>query len=114
MNFRIMINVYLSLGKYLKAVDAEAVARGLGPRHPDIDNDFRSGVELGVGASNLILSLMPRTVLSVAELFGYQGDRKVGLEMLYGVGGWEKGAVEPRIGAGRLISDHLRILYADR
>ncbi|TBU46751.1 hypothetical protein BD309DRAFT_998854 [Dichomitus squalens] len=101
LSFRVMINVYLSLGKYLKTVDNEAAAQGLGQRHPDIDDDFRSGVELGVGASNLILSLMPKTVLSVVELFGYQGDRNVGLEMLYGVGGWEKGAAEPRISADK-------------
>ena len=109
-----MINIYLQLGKYLEVIDAEAEVRGEGPEDTSIDHDFRSGVELGVGASNLILSLMPRTVLSVAELFGYQGDRRVGLEMLYGVGGWEKGVVEPRIGTGRLIFDRPRDSHADR
>ncbi|KAH8108397.1 hypothetical protein DFH11DRAFT_1634250 [Phellopilus nigrolimitatus] len=99
LNFRTMINTYLQLGKYLQAVDAEASARGDGAEDESVDKDFRSGVELGVGASNLILSLMPSSLLAVAEIFGYKGDRDAGLKMLMKAGGWVKGEREPRVGA---------------
>ena len=93
-----MINIYLQLGKYLEVVDAEAEARGEGPEDTSIDHDFRSGVELGVGASNLLLSLMPERLISVAEIFGYKGDRETGIRLLMKAGGWVKGEKEPRIG----------------
>ncbi|EJD05281.1 uncharacterized protein FOMMEDRAFT_18880 [Fomitiporia mediterranea MF3/22] len=97
LNFRTMINIYLQLGKYLESADAEARARGDGPEDKSIDKDFRSGVELGVGASNLILSLMPERLLAVAEIFGYKGNREVGLKLLMKTGGWVKGEKEPRV-----------------
>ena len=97
-----MINTYLELGKYLDAMDAEATARGEGPEDKSIDKDFRSGVQLGVGASNLILSLMPNRLLAVAEIFGYTGDRDAGLKRLMKAGGWVKGSSEPLVGVGDL------------
>ena len=99
LNFRTMINTYLSLGKYLEIVDAEARARG-DPEDLSIDKDFRSGVELGVGASNLILSFMPGKLLSVATIFGYTGDRDFGLKLLMKCGGWVQGEEQPRVSAG--------------
>ena len=78
-----MINTYLSLGKilvYIDSSDDKSLSQA-------IDVDFRSGVELGVGASNLILSLLPDKLISVAEIFGYRGNREEGLRMLMGVGG---------------------------
>ena len=95
-----MINTYLSLGKYLDTVDAEARARGE-PEDTSIDKDFRSGVELGVGASNLILSFMPNKLLSVATIFGYNGDRDAGLKLLMKCGGWVKGEEQPRVSSGK-------------
>lgn len=38
------------------------------------DEDFRSGVYLGMGVVHLILSLLPSRVLPILELFGYKGD----------------------------------------
>lgn len=99
-----MINTYLELGKYVEAMDAEATARGQGPEDKSIDKDFRSGVELGVGASNLILSLMPNRLLAVAEIFGYTGDRETGLKLLMKAGGWTKDSIEPKVGVGDLRS----------
>lgn len=93
-----MINTYLALGKYLDTVDAEARARGE-PEDTTIDKDFRSGVELGVGASNLILSFMPGKLLSVATIFGYSGDRNAGLKLLMKCGGWVKGEEKPHVDA---------------
>ena len=95
-----MINTYLLLGKYLETVDAEAAERGEGPEDANIDRDFRSGVELGVGASNLILSLMPDRLLSVVEIFGYRGDRTVGLSLLMKAGGWRRGERLPAVHTG--------------
>lgn len=96
-----MINTYLLLGKYLETVDAEAAARGEGQEDVSVDRDFRSGVELGVGASNLILSLMPDRLLSVAEIFGYRGDRAAGLALLMKAGGWRSGDRSPAVGIGK-------------
>lgn len=98
LSFRTMINKYLELGKFLECMDEEAVARGEGPMDASIDNDFRSGVELGVGASNLILSFMPDKLLAVVEIFGYKGDRSAGLNKLMRIGGWNNENSEPSIG----------------
>lgn len=98
-----MINIYFQLGKYLDTIDAESEARGDGPQDQTVDKDFRSGVELGVGASNLLLSLMPERLLAVAEIFGYKGNREVGLQLLMKAGGWVKGEKEPRVGIGTFL-----------
>lgn len=95
-----MINKYLELGKFLDYMDAEASARGEGPIDVSIDNDFRSGVDLGVGASNLILSFMPDKLLAVVEIFGYKGDRNDGLNKLMKIGGWRSESSEPNIDFG--------------
>lgn len=54
--------------------------------HPD--EDFRSGVYLGMGVVHLILSLLPSKVLPILELFGYKGDRTTALRLLEKAGGW--------------------------
>lgn len=79
-------------------MDAEAEAREEGPEDKFIDKDFRSGVELGVGASNLILSLMPDKIIALAEIFGYKGDRDEGLRLLMKAGGWSTDSSEPHVG----------------
>ncbi|KAI0820513.1 hypothetical protein BC628DRAFT_1422846 [Trametes gibbosa] len=99
LNMRTTINIYRQLGKYLDAVDAEAQARGLGPEDRAVDAHFRSGVYLGVGVSNLVLSLMPPRLLAVVELFGYQGDRRLGLASLQRAGGWSAASDVPAVGA---------------
>ncbi|KAI5118784.1 hypothetical protein M0805_005014 [Coniferiporia weirii] len=88
LNLRATFTTYRLLYKYLSTVDAEACARGEGPEDPTIDADFRSGVLLGAGMSNIILSLMPGRLLSIVELFGFKGNRIEGLAMLYRAGGW--------------------------
>ena len=97
---RTTINIYRQLGKFVEAADAEAQARGVGPEDPSIDADFRSGVYLGMGMSNLILSLMPSRLLTIVELFGYKGDRQAGLAYLQRAGGWTKDSDEPTVGLG--------------
>lgn len=101
LNFRTTINIYLDLGKFLEYADSKYQAVHPGASEdPSLDADFRSGVLLGVGASNMLLSLMPKTVISVVELFGYTGDRRKGLSMLMQAGGWKSGVEEPSIAIG--------------
>jgi Protein of unknown function (DUF3808) len=102
---RTTISIYRQLGKYIELADAEAEARGDGPEDKSIDAHFRSGVYLGVGLSNLILSMMPSKLLTIVELFGYKGDRHAGLEMLVKAGGWSADSTEPAVSAG--MSDKL-------
>ena len=101
---RTMIGVYRQLGQFLDAVDAEAAARGKGPIDKTIDPHFRSGVYLGVGLSHIILSLMPGKLMTLVELFGYHGDRKLGLELLMKAGGWTHEQDQPLISASAWLS----------
>ncbi|TBU24568.1 hypothetical protein BD311DRAFT_766324 [Dichomitus squalens] len=98
LNMRTTISIYRQLGKYIEAMDAEAQAKGKGPEDISIDADFRSGVYLGVGLSNLILSVMPSRLLTIVELFGYKGDRHAGLAYLQRAGGWTAESDEPSVG----------------
>ncbi|KDR77972.1 hypothetical protein GALMADRAFT_224382 [Galerina marginata CBS 339.88] len=95
LNMRTTISVYRQLGSYIEHMDS------LSPTGTDtsVDVQFRSGVLLGVGMSNIILSLMPGKLMTLVELFGYKGDRKYGLECLMKAGGWVDGEEEPRVSA---------------
>ena len=99
LNLRTTINVYRQLGQFVEAADAEARARGE-VEDTSIDAHFRSGVYLGVGMSNVILSLMPSKVLTIIELFGYKGDRHAGLDYLMKPGGWSNDRAEPAVSVG--------------
>jgi hypothetical protein len=44
--------------------------------------------------------MIPGKLMALVELFGYKGDRKVGLELLMKVGGWVEDSDEPEIGTG--------------
>ena len=101
LNLRTTINIYRQLGQFVEAADAEARRRGE-PEDTSIDVHFRSGVCLGVGMSNVILSLMPSKVLTIIELFGYKGDRHAGLNYLMKPGGWSKDKAEPGVSVGEL------------
>lgn len=81
---RTTISIYRHLGAYIDHLDAEHPDK----HDPSIDVHFRSGVLLGVGMCNIILSLMPGKLMTLVELFGYKGDRKYGLECLMKAGGW--------------------------
>ena len=100
LNMRSTMQIYRQLGKYLEQVDAEAEARGEGPEDKSVDVHFRSGVCLGVGQSHIILSLMPTRLASLVELFGYKGDRHLGLALLQKAGGWTKESPEPSVSQG--------------
>lgn len=66
---------------------------------PELDEHFKSGVDLGTGLSSLMLSLLPGRVLKLAEVFGYVGDRKAALKTLMAAGGWSEDSPEPGISA---------------
>jgi hypothetical protein len=94
------MQVYRQLGRYIEHMDAEAQARGEGPEDKSIDVHFRSGVYLGVGMSHIILSLMPSRLATLVELFGYKGNRHLGLALLQKAGGWTKESPEPAVSQG--------------
>ncbi|KIY53775.1 hypothetical protein FISHEDRAFT_32644 [Fistulina hepatica ATCC 64428] len=111
LNMRTTMNIYRQLNRFLEVVDAEYAAS-----EPDIDPHFRSGVYLGVGATHLMLSMMPPRLLSVIELFGYKGDRHKGLALLMRAGGWVSGEPEPHVGVAsegirRSICDIALLLF---
>jgi hypothetical protein len=85
---RTTISIYKSLLTYIDTADALHSSLGLGPIDPSIDPHFRSGVYLGNGMANIVLSLMPGKLMTVVEMFGYHGDRDMGLELLMKAGGW--------------------------
>ena len=97
LNMRTTIGIYKSLLKFLDTVDAEAEARGEGLEDKSIDAHFRSGVYLGNGVLNMILSLMPGKLQTLAELLGYKGDRQLALRYLSLPGGWTKDSPEPSV-----------------
>ncbi len=86
--------IYQQLSAYLLEAQADGT-------DSDLDEHFKSGVELGTGLSSLMLSLLPGKVLRVAELFGYAGNRKVALATLMAAGGWKSDQEEPTIGVGQ-------------
>ncbi|KAG6872871.1 hypothetical protein C0995_005859, partial [Termitomyces sp. Mi166 len=92
LNMRTVFGVYRHLGAYLDEADA-AYAASVSTSTPDpsIDPHFRSGVYLGVGLCNVILSLIPGKLATLVELFGYKGDRAYGLKLLMRAGGWDDG-----------------------
>lgn len=103
---RTTIAIYRQLDQYLNYTDTAYTTSMHSSKplcDPDIDPHFRSGVYLGVGVCNMILSLMPGKLMTLVELFGYKGDRKVGLESLMKAGGWVEGSDEPQIGTGKLL-----------
>jgi hypothetical protein len=115
---RACVQVYRLLSRYLDVIDAESLAAGTGPQHPSVDNDFRSGVLLGMGVTHLLLSLLPSRIGTVMELFGYKGDRKVGLETLGRAGGWslDLAVADPGInaedeGVRRPIADMALLIF---
>ena len=100
LNVRSTMQVYRQLGKYIEQMDALAQARDEGPEDKSIDVHFRSGVYLGVGMSHIIISLMPARLASLVELFGYKGNRHLGLALLQKAGGWTKESSEPSVSQG--------------
>ncbi|KAF8989351.1 hypothetical protein BDQ17DRAFT_1402144 [Cyathus striatus] len=83
LNMRTTIQIYQLLFSYVTAADA-AHPEGY---DPSIDVHFRSGVYLGAGMCDIILSMIPGRLGTLVELFGYRGDRARGLGLLMRAGG---------------------------
>ncbi|GJJ13980.1 hypothetical protein Clacol_008237 [Clathrus columnatus] len=95
LNMRTCVQIYRLLDRYITIMDAESVEAGTGLQHPGIDQDFRSGVLLGMGVTDILLSLLPSRIGAIMEVFGYKGDRTQGLEMLAKAGGWTNDLSNP-------------------
>ncbi|KAJ9112825.1 hypothetical protein QFC20_002153 [Naganishia adeliensis] len=89
LNMRTAYGIYRSLQVYLETYADDR----------ELDEHFKSGVQLGAGLSSLMLSLLPSKVMKVAELFGYGGDRKVALDTLQSAGGWRSDQSQPSVSA---------------
>ncbi|KAI8143507.1 hypothetical protein BJV82DRAFT_610694 [Fennellomyces sp. T-0311] len=57
---------------------------------PINDDHFTSGVRFGMGCFNVMLSLLPKTVMRLVQFIGFNGQRLHGLELLESSGGWDK------------------------
>lgn len=79
LSLRSAYSTYRSLGRYVQAAEAAGHA---------VDRDFQSGVQLGLGAVSIVLSLLPAKAISVMSYFGFEGDRQMGVDMLKSPGGW--------------------------
>lgn len=44
--------------------------------------DFESGVKLGIGTFNLMISLLPKSLISILHFIGFSGDKHTGLDNL--------------------------------
>lgn len=110
LNMRSTITVYRALGQFVTNADA----RHPSGRDPNIDEHFRSGVDLGNGCSHLVLSLLPARLAAVIELFGYKGDRDLGLKLLMRPGGWGEGeevVSAEKEGVRRTVCDMILLIF---
>lgn len=88
LNIRNSYNIYRTLQKFLQYIEDE-IAAGNDVSAYEIDDHFTSGVALGIGCFNLMLSLLPPNVLKVVEFIGFTSNREYGLKQLESIGGWE-------------------------
>ncbi|KAB5590891.1 Tetratricopeptide repeat protein 39B [Ceratobasidium theobromae] len=87
LNIRSVVAIYRTLHSFLEEYDNQ-VKRGMSPSAAaeHIDEDFRSGVCLGMGMCLLVFSMIPSRIF--ADLLGYRGDRYEALRLLRKAGGW--------------------------
>ncbi|KAI8968448.1 hypothetical protein BDF20DRAFT_981625 [Mycotypha africana] len=88
MNIRSSYNTYMTLEKYIQSAKTP------------LDDDFLSGVYFGVGCFSIILSMLPSSVIKLAEFIGFTSDRKHGLSVLASVGGYSTMDPTKKKGAG--------------
>ncbi|EJT97245.1 hypothetical protein DACRYDRAFT_119682 [Dacryopinax primogenitus] len=104
LHMRSALNIYKHLDQFVQQADKEAFERGEGEAE-DIDQDFRSGVLLGMGINSLVLSLLPSKVITIVELFGYKSNRRQALKTLAKPGGWSRSAPSPQSTQSTKASD---------
>ncbi|KAJ2994282.1 hypothetical protein HDV02_001717 [Globomyces sp. JEL0801] len=80
MAIRHSYSVYKICYKYLQKIVETEGKEGL-VEH-DIDSHFVTGVYLGMGAFNLMLSILPQKLLRIFEMIGFGGHRDFGMKCL--------------------------------
>ncbi|CAM0136020.1 hypothetical protein VKS41_005598 [Umbelopsis sp. WA50703] len=78
--------VYRSLYKYVEHLKEEKAA---GREARELDAHFLSGINFGLGCFNLMLSMLPHSLLKLVEFIGFSGDRSFGLGLLEAQGNWQ-------------------------
>ncbi|KAI7902725.1 uncharacterized protein BX663DRAFT_510263 [Cokeromyces recurvatus] len=81
LNIRSSYSTYIALQRYVEYTKNNNSTVVL-------DSDFTSGVALGIGCFSIILSMLPTSVVKVAEFIGFTSNRVEGLQILESVGGW--------------------------
>ncbi|XP_067893250.1 tetratricopeptide repeat protein 39A isoform X1 [Heterodontus francisci] len=69
-------NSYLTYKELLNIVQSSNYTKGESHSH------FEGGVQLGIGAFNLTISLLPSRILRLLEFVGFSGNKEYGLEQL--------------------------------
>ncbi|KAI7901307.1 uncharacterized protein BX663DRAFT_514064 [Cokeromyces recurvatus] len=120
LNVKSSYNVYKALQKYLNHIKQEII-QGKDIESYALDDHFTSGVSLGIGLFNVIISLFPNTILKFVEFVGFSSDRVYGMEQLEMTGGWEQYAglppdelpppQDPNEGLRRQFCDMVLLLY---
>lgn len=87
LHVRSSYNTYKTLQKFLLHVQEQA-QEGKDISSCELDDHFTSGVALGVGLFNLMISLLPTSVVKLVEFIGFTSDRTYGMTTLESVGGW--------------------------
>ncbi|CAG8490922.1 6881_t:CDS:2, partial [Ambispora gerdemannii] len=83
-NIRNSYMIYRNLANFL-----ECVQKGeKDTKNFEMDNHFTSGVLLGIGMFNLMLSLLPPRILKIIEFVGFTSDRSLALRTLESCGKW--------------------------
>ncbi|KAJ8408441.1 hypothetical protein AAFF_G00258550 [Aldrovandia affinis] len=62
--------------------ELHTVLQSAGYVHGDNHSHFEGGVNLGVGAFNLMLSMLPTRILRLLEFVGFSGNKEFGLQQL--------------------------------
>ncbi|CAG8571646.1 15_t:CDS:2 [Ambispora gerdemannii] len=82
-NIRNSYIIFRNLAKFMECVkDDEDITTF------EVDSHFSSGVSLGIGIFNLILSLLPPGILKIMHFVGFTSDRSFALRTLEFCGGW--------------------------
>ncbi|XP_015599667.1 tetratricopeptide repeat protein 39B [Cephus cinctus] len=71
---------------------------------------FESGVRMGIGAFNLMISLLPGRVIKLLEFIGFSGDKEYGLSELQ-AGYKERSGLRHVLCAMTLLAYHLIVLF---
>ncbi|KAI8968137.1 hypothetical protein BDB01DRAFT_726650 [Pilobolus umbonatus] len=114
LHVRSSYSTYKLLQRYLLQAQADAL-EGREIDSYGLDDHFVSGVTFGFGLFNLMISLLPGTIMKVVEFVGFTCDREMGLQVLEQAGGWEtyRGLPITEIPPAQLPDEGLRRQFCD-